>query len=173
MNLIVDANVFKGFYQEFVLELTEHETCLTASTLKLFDADDKTIYMDEGTHIENEWRNVVDRQWFDAWLIAELEAGHIINIRTENHEAALKALKNKGFPSSGDKWYVRTALTLKDTQGQVSFITEDLDFYDPTKKSARSGKRIDIMKSKSSAIRKYLSKATGLIVMPVCEFNES
>ncbi|MBA0179900.1 hypothetical protein H0251_09670 [Pectobacterium carotovorum] len=172
MNLVIDANVFKGFYQEYVLELPEHDTSLTGSTLKLFDANNKIIYMDEGTQIENEWRRVVCPEWFDAWLIGELEAGHVVNIPTKNQEIILNALKKQGFPSSGDKWYVRTAVTLKEEQDEVNFITEDIDFYDPTKKSLKNAKRVCIMKSKSSTIRKYLSKKTGLIVMPVCEFND-
>ncbi|UCP82114.1 hypothetical protein [Pectobacterium versatile] len=172
MNLVIDANIFKGFYQEYVLDLPEHDTSLTGSTLKLFDANNKIIYMDEGTQIENEWRRVVCPEWFDAWLIGELEAGHVVNITIKNQELILNALKKQGFPSSGDKWYIRTAVTLKEEQGEVNFITEDIDFYDPTKKSLKNTKRVCIMKSKSSTIRKYLSKNTGLTVMPVCEFND-
>ncbi|MBP1015933.1 hypothetical protein J8628_03295 [Serratia fonticola] len=172
MNLVIDANIFKGFYQEFVLELSVNNTSLTGSTLKLFDADDKIIYMDEGTQIENEWRNVVCPEWFNAWLIDSIEAGNVINIPISNQETILNALKTKGFPSTGDKWYIRTAVSLIDENHEVNFITEDLDFYDPTKKNLKGPKRISTMKSKSSVVRKHLFKKTGLFVMPVCEFNE-
>lgn len=172
MNLVIDANVFKGFYQESVLELTVERTSLTGSTIELFDADDKIIYLDEGTQIETEWRKVVCPEWFNAWLIYSIEAGNIINIPTNNQEAILKALRTKGFPSSGDKWYIRTAVSLTDANHEVKFITEDMDFYDPTKKNVNGSNRVNIMKSKSSTIRKHLLKKTGLSVMPVCEFNE-
>lgn len=172
MNLVIDANIFKGFYQETVLELNEDKISLTGSTLKLFDSENKTIYMDEGNQIESEWRNLVSPEWFNAWLIYELESGNVVNIPIENHETILKALKTKGFPSSGDKWYVRTAVTLAEQMDEAKFITEDMDFYDPKKKSLNAKARENVMRSKSSVIRKYLLKKASLIVIPVCEFNE-
>ncbi|EOI6580335.1 hypothetical protein ACWCKR_002082 [Yersinia enterocolitica] len=170
MNLVVDANVFKGFYQETVLEMGPDKLEITGSPIGIFESDDKKIYVDDSKHIENEWRNVVDSEWFNAWYAVQIESLGIVETAIDNYQELIRALNKIGFPVGGDKWYIRTAKSVKENGLSITLITEDLDFYDPTKKMAKGAARLRILNSKSAVVRKYLAKKEDINISCVKEF---
>ncbi|MGP2543323.1 hypothetical protein [Yersinia sp. 2541 StPb PI] len=169
MDIVIDANVFKGFYQEEVLGMEVAQLEITASVLEVFRNDKFKIYVDDTVHIENEWRNVVDSEWFNAWYSDQIESLLINEITVNNHNDIIKSLSKIGFPVGGDKWYVRTAKSVQEMGTPTILLTEDIDFYDPTKKTAKGAARLKILKSKSSPVRKYLRKNVDIEVNSVEE----
>lgn len=154
MALIIDSNIVKGYYLEVVSELP-HE--LTASPKPLFEQLEQTIYVDSGGQIENEWRGVVQPEWFEAWYAGLLASGAVELVDVQSEPVLRKALKALGFPVSGrDFWYVRTAKAAAGKHGNASLVAEDLDFFDPKQKSATGAKRRKILCSKNSPVAKLL-----------------
>src|SRR4026208_2537780 len=110
MKLIIDAEVVLGVYKEDVLGQDHDLTDSVSAILQGLQTDD-SLYLDEGNHIEQEWRNLVDQDWFEAWLSHLLQNGRVFRIAVKNWNELLKHLERDfGFPlkNSRDKWYIRT-----------------------------------------------------------------
>jgi hypothetical protein len=168
--VVVDANVFKDFYRGSV---GGHETELTASAVDIFH-DEKyhgLILIDEGGQVESEWRQVVDPQWFAAWLDAELHRGFLVMHSADNHPALVKDLNDLGFPKgSRDVWYVRLSKSAVGARcREISLVSEDLDFYDPSS-TAKGDARVKLMKRPNAPVRKYLRRSHEIHVNCVEEF---
>ncbi|RLC00681.1 MAG: hypothetical protein DRI57_31995 [Deltaproteobacteria bacterium] len=161
-HIIIDANIINGYFQETVLEL---DSQLTANPSPIFDrlGDDHALFLDDGGHIEHEWGEVVEREWFEAWYADILKDGKAQLIRARTYPEIRKRLRNLGFPDKGgDIWYVRIAKTVSERYGNSNLITEDMDFFDPKKK--RSQARMKILQSKVAPVAKYLRKKENVIV---------
>jgi len=112
VELVIDANIFEGYYQENVLGIKV--TGLTASPLEIFSnlGDQDFIYFDEGGHILQEWKNLVEPEWFDAWYPKLLAEGGAYEIPTETCYLLRRTLWGLGFPRGKDFWHIRTALSI-------------------------------------------------------------
>ena len=164
MGLIIDSHVFKGYYIERVLEKKSE---LTYDPTIIFEDSGiaSEIYFDNKEIIENEWRSLVDRYWFDVWFADMLTNNGINYIEPERSKDLAKKLFNLGFPiHSKDIWYIRTAKAVSNELGICVLITEDIDFYDPRKKKIQRKKRIDILLNCKGCVAKYLNKSENIRV---------
>lgn len=162
--MIIDANVFCGFFQYQI----DRPHCLLGcpNKLMLSLSTQNPVYHDLDGIIEHEWRNLVDRDWFDVWLATSLQSG-IVQYQGSVKDPSIESkIKAKGFPTGRDIVYVRVGLGLVKSQGTCNFFTEDLDFYDPTKKGGTAEARKKILKKSSGPVAKILTK-TGLAVLCV------
>jgi hypothetical protein len=139
MNIVVDANVFDGYYRQDVLG--EKAKCRgnPEALFARLGQEDYALIDDRGM-IEGEWssRAPRDQEWFNHWLAERFAAGDIGVVEIEMCEVLLSKLKNDcGFPKeSRDKWYVRTAHTQAGESGQaVAIVTDDVDFFEPSAKA--------------------------------------
>lgn len=160
--MIIDANVFKGFYQA---ELgTMHMLCGCPSSLFNKATAANPIFHDSGGIIESEWVAVVDREWFEPWLANQLIAGLIAYTEQKKDAGLERNLVNLGFPGGRDFVYIRTGLGIISTnKSHCRFFTEDLDFYDPTKKGCPAKTRNSILRSSAGPVAKLLKKRKILV----------
>lgn len=167
MNLIIDANVIAGYYRESVLG---DDAGLSAQTENVFDGigTEHRVFLDDQQQVETEWRNVVDREWFEAWygdLLAS-GAGTLLPVGTCN--VLRGRLEAFGFPrGSKDFWYIRTAIAVVQVYGNAVILTEDMDFYEPSKKSLSDRPREIILLASAGKVAKHLQKKEGISVICV------
>jgi hypothetical protein len=154
--MIVDANVFKGFFQLEIGKL--HDLCGCPRQLINSASSENPIIHDRGQIMEHEWRNLVDPDWFEGWLASSLASGLISYTDTPKSGTLEKKIATKGFPIGRDLVYVRAAHQVAEQNGKCYFYTEDLDFYDPKKKGCNTKTRQKILKSSSGPVSKILSK---------------
>ncbi len=155
--MIVDANVFKGFYES---EMGNAHT-LSGCPIKLMSkcTPDTPIYHDVGRIIENEWQQVVDYDWFTTWLSVQLLAGKISYVEPKHDNELEKKMANVGFPKGRDIVYARVCLSVVDLKGQpCTLYTEDLDFYDPKQKKCTAKTRAKLLLAATGPICKILKK---------------
>jgi hypothetical protein len=163
---VVDANVFCAYFKStFGHAITGFTACPRA----LIDSPvaDVVLALDVGSQIEHEWRSVVNAGWFDAWLGTALIDGKVEYFECDACPVLDATLRSHGFPaSSKDKWYVRLARS--PNRGRL--VSEDLDFFDPTKKAALSGAtRTKFLQAGSGALRRSLLKL-GVDVRAICNW---
>lgn len=121
--MLIDANVFKGYYQ---MDLGKgHDLCGCPQTLFRAVTAQTPVFHDDGRIVEEEWRRVVDRDWFDAWLSASLQSGLVEYLKPSHDASVEKKLQALGFPKGRDIIYVRLGLSATAKRGPCSFYTED------------------------------------------------
>lgn len=159
--MIIDANVFKGYFQaEFN---KAHSLCGCPKSLLSKATKENQIFHDKGLIMEQEWRNVVSGEWFEGWLASALAADIISYTSAEKVASIEKQMLSKGFPVGRDIVYVRAALSIASKKGKCDFFTEDIDFYDPTKKNCNSANRRKILQNSSGPVAKILNKAAVFV----------
>lgn len=168
--VVIDANVFAGFFIETVIG-KEHD--LTASPSPIFDELGQTIigFLDEQGHLESEWRRLVEPEWFDAWLAHGFSAGLVMPIPVDSEHALIKSLRSKyGFPESGDVWLIRVAKSVANKDGDSTLVAEDLDFFNPKRKSLKGDTRKKVLEGKNAPVQKFLRKSESIRVCCVSQF---
>lgn len=156
--MIVDANVFKGYYQA---ELgNAHSLCGCPLALFSRATSKNQIYHDIGGIIEKEWEAVVDHEWFEQWLASQLTADIIAYVEQKKDIGLEKRLMSLGFPGGRDFVYIRTGLSASNIQNsRCELFTEDLDFYAPKKKGCAAKARVTLLTSSTGPVAKELKKA--------------
>lgn len=154
--MIVDANVFKGFYQVDIGKA--HSLCGCPAKLMSLVTPNRPVYHDDGGVLEHEWGAVVDRDWFEAWYSASLVSGLIKFCSAPKNLQVEKLIQGKGFPGGRDAIYVRVALTVVSLEESCVIYTEDLDFYNPKLKGCPAATRETILKSGNGPVSKILAK---------------
>ena len=155
--MIVDANVFKGFFDSTM----GNSHALSGCPVQLMSkcSADNPIYHDYGKIIETEWQQVVDRDWFEPWLASQLMTGAISYVETIRDRELEKKLTNAGFPHGRDIVYARVGLGVVAVKGKSCMLfTEDLDFYDPKKKNCPTKTRAKLLATAAGPICKILKK---------------
>ncbi len=169
-DILVDTNVIVGFYKEDVLGMDAIYQNLTGSPVTLFekiDGNQDIIFLDDRgaqeSIIENEWRRHIPdngKEWFDNWFFDLVHDGNVkyIEVDVSSARNILNILYRSSFPrDGGDKWYVRTAITLvnsnclerrherDDILAQI--ISEDIDFFEPAQKNRTTGdERLELLR---------------------------
>ncbi len=94
MELVVDANIVKGYFDEDVLGRNNN---LMDSTVQIFDCSDmeNLIFLDDEGQIEQEWKGPVDQQWFIEWYTDLLKLGKVVLIKTTPKTTISKKLQLK------------------------------------------------------------------------------
>ena len=155
--MIIDANVFKGYFQATLGE--NHDLCGCPLALFGFATSTNPIYQDAGGIIESEWLAVVDPEWFNVWLANQLTSGVVTYIEPKKDLGFEKNLFNLGFPRGRDIIYIRVGMAVtKLFECMCELFTEDLDFYDPTMKKCPSITRQRILSSSKGPIAKLLKR---------------
>lgn len=162
--MLIDANVFNGYFQSQIGRTHVLQGCPNTLISSLSDVN--PVHHDPDGIIEHEWRNLVDRDWFDAWLAANLQSGIVQFQNGEKDNSLESKIKAKGFPTGRDIVYIRVGLSLAKNYGGCDFFTEDLDFYDPTRKGGPAATRAKILQNSSGPVAKILAKF-GLNVLCV------
>lgn len=164
MKIVIDANIIAGIYKSVVLEIDSdiigdasiiHERldCKGGSCMSK-----DVVYLDEGGHIENEWRKLAKSEWFDIWLGDLFISGAAENITVGTCKDLVKSIRTLGFPTSKDSWYVRTAYTAILHDEPIHLITQDIDFYDPSLKSTTAKNRERTIKNSLGPVSRSLKK---------------
>lgn len=154
--MLIDANVFKGYYHVEVGMAHELQGCpkaLVESATK-----DSPIYHDVGGKIEFEWGSALPREWFSAWLANKLQSGVIQYLQPVIDTALEKRLLGLGFPPGRDKVYCRMGTALADLKKPCALYSEDIDFYDPKEKGCPKKRRIKILTKSAGPVAKLLRK---------------
>lgn len=163
MEVVIDAQVVKGYFQEAVLGMVDSETELTGSAIPLFkrlSTADKA-FVDNRKQIEAEWGRVVgDREWFRAWYIGMLDSEAVLEIAVDTCNSLLKTLQQKaGFPNTTrDVWYVRVAVSVVQKYGTAVIISEDMHFFDPRNAKSSPVYRQRTLATSSGPMCKALDK---------------
>lgn len=176
MNIVIDANIVAAYFKEVVLGINVGpKNDVTHTTVPLFERLGliDTCYLDNGEMIENEWRNPVGREWFEAWFADLLISGKVQLIAATTCPAVERRLVTNGFPRrrSRDLWYVRVSFALITTGlcANVPLITEDLDFYDPSHKRSDPRTRRRILQDGLGPINRLLRRE-DILVRAVCNY---
>jgi hypothetical protein len=170
MQMVIDAQIIKGYFQE---DMGISESSLTGLATPIFSHVGKEdhIYLDEGGHIKKEWRDLVDPDWFDAWYPILIRDGGASEIPTETCNDLRKKIVSLGFPSKGkDIWYVRVGKSVTKLFDAATILTEDLDFYAPSKKKCTRGERLRILHSGKGPICNYLKRTENICVKCVANY---
>jgi hypothetical protein len=164
VNVIIDANIIK-WYESEVTGLASPATHPPSALINQLGSQD-LAFIDQGGHIESEWRNVTDPDWFSQWFPNALISGAIVAIPVHPAAALLRRLHvNFGFPRSRDVWYLSTAKTVVEAQDPpVGLITEDMDFYDPREKRCSAARRNRILEACSGNVARELQRREGIVV---------
>ena len=171
MKIIVDAELVAGYFKEDVLGVPTGLTGPVSVILtRLHDQD--SLYLDSGGQIENEWRQLVDNDWFDAWLGDLIVNGRVLRVDVKACGALLKYLSvNYGFPhTSRDKWYVRTGKAVCGQDGPAVIVSEDVHFHEPAC-GADPGRRTLVLSHVEGAMARYLRRKEGIEVRSVCQHS--
>lgn len=157
LNIVIDANVFKSYYEAVVHNTT---SLLTGCPKKVFDNLGVLYlgYIDEAGIIKHEWENLVDRQWFDAWYGEMLILSHLNFIEPYRDNGLESKITSYGFPAGRDINYVRVSRQVAEQQKYCIFITEDLDFFDPPHKKSSEKTRTKILMGSLGNVNKTLRK---------------
>ncbi len=169
MNVVIDANRIAGYFKESVLELN---TDLTDKATYIIDRPENQdqVYLDINGNIEKEWESVVDSEWFSVWFARLLIDEKAYCIEVDLYSFLCKKLRLLGFPRSRDIWYIRTAKEISNNQSRAYIISEDIDFFDPSKKCSSSSSRLTILKNRRGPICKYLDKNENILVNSIYSY---
>lgn len=174
MELVIDAHVIASYYQESVGCADPKLTDGTEAIFERVGVHDR-IYLDEGEQIENEWRKMAEPEWFEAWYASLLASDAALLVPVDDCSSLRKKLESYGFPrGSRDFWYVRTAKAVVETFAETILLTEDMDFYEPSKKKSMSGKqRKNTLICSGGQIAKYLRRKEKILVTCVASHLDS
>jgi hypothetical protein len=170
MQLVIDANVFEGYYKEEILGLADNQ--LTGSAKDIFNRlgiEDITFFDNKG-NIKDEWRRLSDPEWFESWYPSLLMNESAYEIEVESCSELKKQLSKFGFPNSKDFWYIKTAKSVTKKVKKVFIITEDLDFYNPKMKKTCRKTRNHILTNKCDPVARYLQKKEGIIINSIATY---
>lgn len=184
MELVIDAQIVKAYYEEDVTGVAHN---LTNSPIEIFDriggADRANI--DDGGHIEAEWRNLVDPEWFDAWLAHLLISDAVRMLPTTACIQLRRQLRSFGFPTHGaagrDFWHVRVAIAVREQyyaraggrHPLVYIISEDMHFFSPQEYGTASGpRRLEILLSGSAPVVRFLRRRQRIEVCCVADYPQ-
>ena len=154
--IVIDANVFKAFYEVEVLGYPPPRPQRTGDAKPIFDSLGSlcVALLDSGGQIEIEWRNMClgGEEWFNEWMATAYANGQIFPIDVPNTAAIKKKYQKLGFPVNlRDFWYIKLCLAILNmcNKHEVVLVTEDIEFYSPQHKN-HTGKNHYIVNSKGT-----------------------
>jgi hypothetical protein len=167
MKVLVDAHVVQAFYLED-RGLGAHEcSCKVRPVFDRFELEDE-LWLDSDGHIENEWRALVaDDEWYEGWYFTLVAAGRAYSLPCKPHRELLARLgRDFSFPrSSGDRWFVVTAATLRDAAGCVPvIISEDMHLHEPRSKHLRGEARKKVIRESRGKMAAHLRRKESIRV---------
>jgi hypothetical protein len=182
VDVVIDAQVVKAFYEETVIGSLHN---LTDSPVPIFDrlGNLDVVSLDQGGQIESEWRNTLDPEWFDPWLAQLFISGAAKQIPTKTCQSIRNQLSDLGFPTRGragrDFWYIRTAIAVIEDLGPIPhgkdplvyLISDDLHFHNPREfGTATKPRRIQILIDGNGPVVKFLRDTQRIGIICVKRF---
>jgi hypothetical protein len=169
MRLVIDAQLVAGYFREVEKNEEPFYSGPVKDLMRRLGVSD-LAYVDDDGLIEQEYRDLVETEWFEAWFGERLEVGDILILSGDASLALMRVLYTKfGFPkNSKDRHYVALARAI--VQGGVeeaAIVTEDLDFYDPKAKAGTARNRRRLIASQSGPVAKHLAKAESIRIRSV------
>lgn len=161
MNVIIDAQLVAGYYREVEVGEAPAFSASTVTLLNRLGVVDQG-FVDTGGVLEQEYRDVVDPDWFEAWYAQRLAEGHFEEVDAPPCPDLIRCLVvSCGFPrGSKDRHYIALAAAVSGgKRDPSSLITEDLDFYDPTQKQVAHKRRMRILQKQTGCVAKELKRA--------------
>ena len=153
----VDANVMKKFNRDFLAHEDSSLTILIEQTLTLHG-----IVIDIGDKVQHEWFTQCPSALFKEWFVQNMKLGRIRMVKpfiAEQHKREL--LTKLGFPKRG---YDLTYVAVANVTQKRYIVTEDIDFFDPTKKHAENQTKEKIKRERSGPVCRYLRREMGIVV---------
>jgi hypothetical protein len=169
MRLVVDAQLIAGYFREAERGEAPAYTGPVTDLIQRLGRQDRA-FLDETGRIEQEYRDVVDPEWFEAWLGDRLANGDFVIVAAQACPELIRLLITKfGFPrKGGDRHYVALARAIVEAkQEPVALLSEDLDFYDPKAKQGSSKRRAKLLNTCGGPVARYLTKHESICVRPV------
>lgn len=161
----VDANAIHAFQKERSEDLVgpAHDAINS-----IFASD--CIALDEGELCLQEWAACAGGSFplnIRDWAADQMVVGKIRNFPLCSNTIR-KELLSIGLPQDDHKW-VRLSI---GCEGRV-IVTDDIDFFDPTKKNASAATKEKIKSSGSGPCSKKLSKKFGIKIKRLCDMCEA
>lgn len=158
----VDANAIHKFQEERIRD----ESGLAHACIEAITAND-CIALDEGGLCLQEWIECAGGKFPFAltdWVADQAVIGKIRYYPLVSNNVR-KHLLSLGLPNKDHKW-VRLAI---GSEGRI-IVTNDVDFFDPTKKNASSASKQEVKAKGSGPCSKALLKEYGVTVRCVDAF---
>jgi hypothetical protein len=129
------------------------------------------VLIDVGGHIEQEWRNGVNTDWFENWFLTLATNANLAQIDAVRDQALERKLRvDHGLPRSENIWLVRTAVAEVAINGDCNLLTEDMDFRDPTKKKAAPATRRRYLEGTTIGPVAKTLRGAGVEVLALCSY---
>jgi hypothetical protein len=167
MRIVIDAPIIQAYHIEDN-DAGGHEcSCEVTPLFARLDREDE-LWLDSGDHILGEWQALVgDEEWFAGWLYVLIATRRVISVPVNDYRELLRRLgRDHGFPhGTGDKWYIRTAATVRDATGDgVVILSEDMHFHDPRSKHLKGAARDRVIRNGTGAMARHLRKSEKIDV---------
>lgn len=164
MSFVVDANAIHAFQEERVAE-TEGIAVSAVSAI----LEKSHIALDKEEICYQEWIGCAGGKFpfaLSDWVSDQLISGGIVLYGLAPNTCR-KRLTQLGIPQKDHKW-VRLAVG----SGGFRLVTNDVDFFDPTKKKAPANVKAKIKDNRSGECAKALKKEYNVSVMCLNHVND-
>lgn len=164
MEVVIDAQVVIGYFDETVREVAHRLTESAVSLINRLGVED-CMYIDERGMLEYEYADKTGQEWLNAWIGDLLRDGGAQVVPARPHQALERRLAEVGFPvNSRDKWYVRVARSVVEVFGSSHLVSEDLHFFAPREKGSAGRNRRDvILRNRLGPVPSCLARETILV----------
>jgi hypothetical protein len=169
MKVVMDAQLLAGYFREAEKGEQPSYSGSVVQLVRRFGKCD-LAFVDEGGIIEQEYRDLVDPEWFDAWFSLRLEVGDFVILPAPGCPDLIKQLSTKfGFPAgSKDRHYIALACAIVgDGDEGATIVSEDLDFYDPKAKQGSAKRRAKLLADETGPVKKFLARKASVTVRSV------
>jgi hypothetical protein len=166
--VVVDANVVKGLMQ--AQQSSSHDCSGDPEEAFVLLTDGGAeVWLDRGGQMLSEWQACTQREWFGLWYSEFVQSTNVRHATVQPHDRLLRELRTTfGFPKSRDVWVLRTALTAA-ADGDTELLTDDMDYFDPKKKSQPKERQRHLKGAQVGAVRRRL-KSERVKVLSVHQF---
>jgi len=152
--VVVDANIISSYLQEYGEE--------TGDIYGLIEKILKNCGIAITDLVEHEWRSTSGSQLFEEWFISNLLDNYIQYVKPHIDRQILKKVHNDfGLPKKGgDKDLLKAA----NVTTYRYILTNDIDLFDPKKKSAPRKEKERITKGRRGRLYQFLRKELKITV---------
>jgi hypothetical protein len=165
---VIDAQIVKGLSLE-EKNLPSGLSDVVGQIIDVLISRATPVCSDDGGLIEAEWRGCCDPDWIENWIVTFSSLANYQLIPARPQPQLIKKLRiDYGFPSSRDRILVATSVAASMLFGRCTLLTEDMDFYEPSEKSAPPARRGRYMRGQlTGRVKRHLGKEAGIDVRSV------
>jgi hypothetical protein len=155
--VVVDANVFKHFYDEAIAEI-EGKGAIFMTALLAWGH----IAFDDDGKIQNEWRATAcgaQDEFFKSWILARIGENKIQLYDNHCGTKEKKDMNSFGVPTK-DRKYISLSIAAK----AAALFSDDIDLYEPKAKKWPEKAKRKIKENRSGCVCRWLQKKFGVII---------